>query len=171
MPPVDVDQIEKMRCLMQQKLASIPEPSSQAKNNSIQRNIDLNNSNLEHTKKILQERRMEAEQDGDIKKKMHSIVIEKSQMTQCNNHNKIIEIKTKMEHIKKMFSESDWKILSQFSEINNPSFWNKTSEYGYNDTTRATYYRDVWGIKDMLVPKFIEYLKLHKQLKEIEINY
>jgi hypothetical protein len=162
--------IEELQQRMQSKINAIPLPDLSEKKKKIlqQRNFEQDQKNLEHTITILNERKQEAEQDGDQKKKFHCVAVERNEKDQFGIRAKIKEVQTLLDNSKRMIPEDSWQLLQRFSELKDPRYWEKAKQNGYSDIEISTYYKDVWGIEPKHVVKFLEIMKLRKQLEDLQ---
>ena len=100
---MDAQEIEAMRLKMASKMAAIPAPkmSQKAMKKRLRQNEQMDKKNMEATLNILKARREEAVEDGDSKKKFHTLVIERSETDKFNMREKTRDLKRRMEIIKK----------------------------------------------------------------------
>jgi hypothetical protein len=162
--------IEKLREEMAAKIKAIPSVKLSEKQieKLREKNREQDRDNLETTKQILKDRRTEAETDGDQKKKFHTIAIEASEKDLFSIRERIRELELQYKTMRSVFSDEDWQILSMFSDLNDPKYWEKARQNGYSDNDIALYYKDVFGIDPKKVVKFIGLLKVKLEMDSLQ---
>lgn len=151
-----------VRDLIKEKIKAIPVPQLSTKQYqaALDRNRQKDLSNTANTIQILQDRRSESVTEQNQKKMFHTLAIERDVTGQLSKREHHRDIDARIASIKHGISAEYWALLSQFSEISDPKFWEKSSNYGYDEIAKAQYYRDVWGIPPIVVTKFLELIKL-----------
>jgi len=154
---------------MQMKLKAIPtiKISEKERESFIIKNRKEDHENLERTKKILEERRKEAVDEGNHKKKFYSIVMEKDEKALYVDRENLHQIQIQINMIRKGFEDDVWKTLEIFSDLKNKAFWDKAKKVGkYNINKISQYYRDFIGLSPKKVTDFLKYMKLNEELKK-----
>jgi hypothetical protein len=162
--------IAELKARMESKIMAIPTSQlSKKKVSSMQRrNAEQDRSNIKNTMKILDDRLSEAENDGDQKKKYASIAVRRHELDNYNVREQVRVLELEYNTKKKQIPEETWKILSTFSELNDPKYWINARKNGYTDTDIALYYRDVWGLQPKETVKFLDILKIKRKMDETQ---
>lgn len=165
-----VDRIAKIRHSMELKLKSIPTPMSSRNHQKsvIRKNREIEAKNLEHTKKIMRERRKEAIEEGDLKKKIHSVMAERDQVGQYGVNEGIYRVTEELDMIRKAIDDSDFKVLEFFSDLNNPKFW---EDDNFKDSVEKGKFYKAMGFNPRTITKFFQYIETKKKLVDLQKRY
>jgi hypothetical protein len=161
---------EELEIRMAAQIQAIPTPNLSEKQRLAikEKNREMDKKNLEHTVKILQERKLEALVDGDQKKKYACLAVERDQKDQYNVRSKIQELELQFNTAGKAIPEKDRNIFKLFSDLNDEKFWERAKTEGFSEQEIHLYYKDVWCIEPKVIVKYIEMMKIRQEIRRLE---
>jgi hypothetical protein len=156
---------------MELQIKAIPLPTLTEKQRQMmaEKNREKDKENFDHTIKILEDRLVEAVQDGDQKKKYAAIAVEKDQRDRYNVRSRIQELRLQFNNLKKAIPQDDWEILKPLLDVADESFWEKGRTEGcFDEKELHKCLRDEFEVQPKFIVKLIELMKLNQEIQKFE---
>ena len=162
---------EELEKRMELQIKAIPLPTLTEKQRQMmaEKNREMDKENFDHTIKILEDRLVEAVQDGDQKKKYAAIAVEKDQRDRYNVRSRIQELRMQFNNLKKAIPQDDWEILEPLLDVADENFWEKGRTEGcFDEKELHKCLRDEFEVQPKYIVKLIELMKLNQEIQKFE---
>jgi hypothetical protein len=158
---------EEMENLFKEKMAAIPTARINVANKQslLDKNRMNDQKNFQNTVKILHDRKNEAIETGDQKKKYAAISVEHDQRDQFNVRNRLSELQKKFNFLKNTIPEEDWLILEPLVENSQEM----VIQGDFSEKDLHLYFKDEFQIRPKYITKLIDLIKIHQDIICISI--